>query len=207
MIDFYSPQAYSHALTVRQGLAESPLMCKVDFGALRQVLLNLFINAQQAMDGGGELMIRTGRRGRCATVNTTRPAASSRSRISICWPGSGIAEGPFLAGGVLSAVSFLFATEHAQTVGEEVVSRFVPLRTTVLLRGTSHGQREQQGDQSNPSDPVSARSETPIGVLPARGSVPAHPVLRHRWPCWRSNCGVSTLTSPTTRGSSAISTI
>ena len=68
MIDFYSPQAYSHALTVRQGLADSPLMCKVDFGALRQVLLNLFINAQQAMDGGGELMIRTGRRGRCATV-------------------------------------------------------------------------------------------------------------------------------------------
>lgn len=68
MVDFYSPQAHSHALTVRQGLADGPLVCKVDVGALRQVLLNLFINAQQAMDGGGELMIQTGRRGGCATL-------------------------------------------------------------------------------------------------------------------------------------------
>ncbi|MHC4062814.1 MAG: sensor histidine kinase [Planctomycetota bacterium] len=28
---------------------------------LKQVVLNLFINAQQAMSGGGELMVRTGR--------------------------------------------------------------------------------------------------------------------------------------------------
>jgi two-component system sensor histidine kinase HydH len=62
MIDFYSPQAYSHALTVRQSLAEKPLVCRVDTGALKQVLLNLFLNAQQAMDKGGELMIRTSER-------------------------------------------------------------------------------------------------------------------------------------------------
>lgn len=57
--DFYSPQAYSHALTVRQGYCEEPLPCQVDAGALKQVLLNLFINAQQAMDKEGELIIRT----------------------------------------------------------------------------------------------------------------------------------------------------
>lgn len=94
MIDFYSPQAYSHSLTVRQSLADSPLVCRVDVGALKQVLLNLFINAQQAMDPGGELMIRTARQGRRAviTVNDTgrgiaperlatlfRPYQSSRS--------------------------------------------------------------------------------------------------------------------------------
>lgn len=94
MIDFYSPQAHSHALTVRQSLAAEPLVCGVDPGALKQVLLNLFINAQQAMDRGGELMIRTGRRADRATIqiNDTgkgippeklpiifRPYSSSRS--------------------------------------------------------------------------------------------------------------------------------
>jgi two-component system sensor histidine kinase HydH len=38
-------------------------MARVDPSALKQVLLNLFINAQQAMEGGGELMVRASRRG------------------------------------------------------------------------------------------------------------------------------------------------
>ena len=94
MIDFYSPQAHRHALTVRHGSCAEPLMCKVDPGALKQVLLNLFINAQQAMDSGGELMIRTDRRpdGAVIQINDTgkgipperlptifRPYSSSRS--------------------------------------------------------------------------------------------------------------------------------
>jgi signal transduction histidine kinase len=68
MIDFYSPQAHKRALTVRQSLAGRPLMCRVDPGAVKQVLLNLFINAQQAMNEGGELMIRTASRGRHAAI-------------------------------------------------------------------------------------------------------------------------------------------
>jgi two-component system sensor histidine kinase HydH len=94
MIDFYSPQAHSHSLTMRHSLTGSPLMCRMDPGALKQVLLNLFINAQQAMEGGGELMIRTSRRGGVAVlqINDTgkgisperlptifRPYSSSRS--------------------------------------------------------------------------------------------------------------------------------
>ena len=69
MVDFYSPQAYSHSLTVRQGLLNAPLVCRVDTAALKQVLLNLFINAQQAMDAGGELMIHTARRGQYAVIH------------------------------------------------------------------------------------------------------------------------------------------
>jgi signal transduction histidine kinase len=71
MIDFYSPQAYSHALTVRHSLAADPLVSRVDAGALKQVLLNLFINAQQATEQGGELMIRTSRRDDRAIVQVS----------------------------------------------------------------------------------------------------------------------------------------
>jgi signal transduction histidine kinase len=68
MIDFYSPQAHSHSVTIRQGLHNEPLICKVDADMLKQVILNLFINAQQAMSKGGELMIRTGRQEKDAVI-------------------------------------------------------------------------------------------------------------------------------------------
>lgn len=59
MVDFYSPQAHSRSITIRLSLHTEPLVCKVDADMLKQAVLNLFINAQQAMDQGGELMIRT----------------------------------------------------------------------------------------------------------------------------------------------------
>jgi signal transduction histidine kinase len=59
MIDFFTPQLYSRSITVRQGLYNQPLICKLDPDMIKQVILNLFINAQQAMNEGGELMIRT----------------------------------------------------------------------------------------------------------------------------------------------------
>jgi signal transduction histidine kinase len=62
MVDFYSPQAQTHAVTIRQSPNNEQLICKVDADMLKQVILNLFINAQQAMSGGGDLMIRTDRR-------------------------------------------------------------------------------------------------------------------------------------------------
>jgi len=68
MVDFYSPQAHSHSITVRQGLHNGPLICKLDADMLKQVILNLFINAQQAMSDGGELMIRTDRQEKNAVI-------------------------------------------------------------------------------------------------------------------------------------------
>jgi len=68
MVDFYSPQTHSHSITVRQSLHNEPLICKVDADMLKQVILNLFINAQQAMSDGGELMIRTGRQKKDALI-------------------------------------------------------------------------------------------------------------------------------------------
>jgi len=59
LIDFYTPQAYSHSIVVRQMLHNEPLLCRVDSNMLKQALLNLFINAQQAMASGGELLVKT----------------------------------------------------------------------------------------------------------------------------------------------------
>ncbi len=75
MVDFYSPQAHRHAITVRQGLSNEPLVCKVDAGMLKQVVLNLFINAQQAMNSGGELMIRTARQKETAVIQISDTGA------------------------------------------------------------------------------------------------------------------------------------
>lgn len=71
MVDFYWPQAHSHALTLRHSLAPEPLVCRVDPSALKQVLLNLFINSQQAADSGGELLVRTARRRDRAVVEVS----------------------------------------------------------------------------------------------------------------------------------------
>jgi signal transduction histidine kinase len=68
MIDFYSPQAYSRSVVIHQGLHNEPLVCKIDPDMLKQVILNLFINAQQAMSSGGELMIRTDRQENDAVI-------------------------------------------------------------------------------------------------------------------------------------------
>ncbi len=61
MVDFYSPQVHNCSITIRLGLHREPLICKIDADMLKQAILNLFINAQQAMSGGGELIIKTSR--------------------------------------------------------------------------------------------------------------------------------------------------
>lgn len=68
MIDFYAPQASGHSITIRQGLHSGPLICQADPAMLKQAILNLFINAQQAMATGGELMLRTDRQNNDAVI-------------------------------------------------------------------------------------------------------------------------------------------
>ncbi|MBN2020942.1 MAG: hypothetical protein JW749_12050 [Sedimentisphaerales bacterium] len=71
LFDFYIPQAVRHSITMRQCLDKVPLWCVADSGMLKQAMLNLFINAQQALAAGGELMLRTGRRGGFAEIQVS----------------------------------------------------------------------------------------------------------------------------------------
>ncbi|MFC1677261.1 PAS domain-containing sensor histidine kinase [Planctomycetota bacterium] len=68
MVDFYCPQAHSNSITIRKGLSDETLICRIDADMLKQVLLNLFINARQAMKKGDELIIRTARQNDCAQI-------------------------------------------------------------------------------------------------------------------------------------------
>ena len=61
MVDFYSPQARSHSITMRHSLRDGPLVCRIDAVMLKQAILNFFINASNAMNGGGELIVQTER--------------------------------------------------------------------------------------------------------------------------------------------------
>ena len=66
MLDFFLPQATSHSITMRQYLCKEVLVCQADAGMLKQAILNLFLNAQQAIGPAGELMVRSARVGQSA---------------------------------------------------------------------------------------------------------------------------------------------
>ena len=60
MVVFFAPQAEAARVVMRTSLPDSPVVCKVDVGLLKQAVLNLVINAVQAMEAGGELIIAVG---------------------------------------------------------------------------------------------------------------------------------------------------
>jgi signal transduction histidine kinase len=66
MVDFFLPQALAHSITLRQSFCKEPLVCPVDADIFKQAILNLFLNAQQAIAVGGELMVRSTRVGQSA---------------------------------------------------------------------------------------------------------------------------------------------
>jgi len=59
LVDFYEPQALSKQIQIRLSLSKKPALCSVDTDLLKQAILNLFINATQAMKNKGELIIRS----------------------------------------------------------------------------------------------------------------------------------------------------
>jgi len=58
LIDFFRPQAENARVLLRGFLPDAPVVCRVDPALIKQAILNLMINATQAMTDGGELLLR-----------------------------------------------------------------------------------------------------------------------------------------------------
>ncbi len=72
LIDFYEPQAYENKVQLRVSLSTGPLFCRIDPDHIKQAILNLLINAVQAMtNGGGELMIQSRTMDNMIQINIT----------------------------------------------------------------------------------------------------------------------------------------
>lgn len=59
LVEFFEPSAKNANVTIELALAPDPLLCQADEKLLRQALLNIVINGQQAMPDGGTLRIIT----------------------------------------------------------------------------------------------------------------------------------------------------
>lgn len=71
VVDFYTPQARANNVTLRVGLCGETLVCDIDQDMIKQVMLNLFINAQQAIAQAGEIIVRTERREDAAVITVS----------------------------------------------------------------------------------------------------------------------------------------
>ena len=58
LVDFFSPQAEASGVVFRHTLAGQPVICRIDTKLFKQALLNLLINANEAMTSGGELLVK-----------------------------------------------------------------------------------------------------------------------------------------------------
>jgi len=57
LTDFFTPQAEAAQVIMRTSLGAGAVPCRIDTNLIKQALLNLMINAVDAMAGGGELII------------------------------------------------------------------------------------------------------------------------------------------------------
>lgn len=71
LVDFFVPQAQVHRVQLRLKKSPTPIAANIDPKLLKQAILNLMINAIQAMPEGGELILCVELRGREAYIEVT----------------------------------------------------------------------------------------------------------------------------------------
>ncbi|MCL2700733.1 MAG: ATP-binding protein [Phycisphaerae bacterium] len=82
LTDFFAPQADAARVVLRTQLPEQPVRVSVDVNLIKQALLNLMINALQAMPEGGELMLK---------ISTSPAASRDDCCVEVIDTGTGIA--------------------------------------------------------------------------------------------------------------------
>lgn len=85
VVDFFLPQAAAARVTLRSSVPPEPLVIRADPKLLKQALLNLMLNATQAMTDGGELIVRVGRQGGNAVLDVldTGPGLSPEAQQNL----------------------------------------------------------------------------------------------------------------------------
>jgi signal transduction histidine kinase len=68
LADFFAPQADAARVVLRTSFPDQPVPCRVDPNLIKQAVLNLLINAVQAMAEGGELMVHVRRDGKSGII-------------------------------------------------------------------------------------------------------------------------------------------
>lgn len=61
VVDFVTPEIKQKNILVLKSYDPNLPLCRIDGNLIKQAILNVIINAEQAMESGGELMIRTSR--------------------------------------------------------------------------------------------------------------------------------------------------
>ncbi|MDR4504637.1 MAG: ATP-binding protein [Candidatus Scalindua sp.] len=59
VLDFVAPEAMQNSIRILKNFDADLPKCNLDRNVIKQALLNVILNAQQAMSEGGELMVRT----------------------------------------------------------------------------------------------------------------------------------------------------
>ena len=59
LVDFFLPQAQVAGVRIHTSLCPEGPICNLDLNLFKQAILNLILNAQQAMTNGGDMIIRT----------------------------------------------------------------------------------------------------------------------------------------------------
>jgi signal transduction histidine kinase len=71
LVDFFTPQAQLARVQLRLNRPPTPLVARIDERHLKQTILNLMINATQAMTDGGELILSAHREASFVVIDVT----------------------------------------------------------------------------------------------------------------------------------------